>query len=101
MPGLCSNTKLSPLKTKVEELIAPFVKNYIVKMYPKVNQFSVGALRSKGGMSQCELSGIYHQDYSQDVVNKRIQDEWPLSIILALDEFSTDLRDHKCNRPNK
>ena len=60
LPGLCSNTKLSQLKTKVEELIAPLVKNYIVKMYPKVDKFSVGALRSKGGKSQYKLSGVYH-----------------------------------------
>jgi hypothetical protein len=87
LPGLCSNTKLSQLKTKVEELIAPLVKNYIVKMYPKVDKFSVGALRSKGGKSQYKLSGVYHRDYLQDVVNNRIQDERPFSIILALDEF--------------
>ncbi len=41
----------------------------------------------KGGRSQYELTGIYHCDYLQDVVDKRIQDERPLSIILALDEF--------------
>jgi hypothetical protein len=29
--GLCTNTKISQLKTKVEELIEPFVKNFIGK----------------------------------------------------------------------
>jgi hypothetical protein len=36
--GLCTNTKMSQLKTKVEELIEPFVKNYIMKNYPKIKQ---------------------------------------------------------------
>ncbi len=87
LPGLCTNTKMSQLKTKVEELIELFMKNHIMKNYPKVNKFRVGAIRSKGGRSQYELTGVYHRDYLQDVVDKRIQDERPFSIILALDEF--------------
>jgi hypothetical protein len=71
----------------VKELIEPFVNNFIIKNYPKVNKFSVGAIRSKGGMSQYDLTGDYHCNYLQDVVDKRIQDERPFSIILALDEF--------------
>jgi hypothetical protein len=47
--GLCTNTKMSQLKTEVEELIEPFAKNFIIKNYSKVNKFSVGAIRSKGG----------------------------------------------------
>jgi hypothetical protein len=35
LPGLCTKTKISQLKTKVEELIGPFVKNFIIKNYPK------------------------------------------------------------------
>jgi hypothetical protein len=31
LPGLCTNTKMSQLKTKAEELIEPFVKNFIIK----------------------------------------------------------------------
>jgi hypothetical protein len=87
LPGLCTNTKMSQLKTKVEELIELFVKNYIMKSYPKVRKFRVGVIRLKGGKSQYELAGVYHCNYLQDVVDKRIQDEWPFSIILALDEF--------------
>ena len=33
LPGLCTNTKMPQLKTKVEELIEPFVKNFIIKNY--------------------------------------------------------------------
>ncbi len=36
--GLCTNTKMSQLRTKVEELIEPFVKNFIIKNYPNVNK---------------------------------------------------------------
>ncbi len=59
----------------MEELIEPFVKNFIIKNYPKVNKFSVGAIQSKGGRSQYELTGVNHCNYLQDVVDKRIQDE--------------------------
>jgi hypothetical protein len=85
--GLCTNTKMSQLKTKMEELIEPFMKNFIMKNYPKVNKFRVGAIWSKEGRSQYELTGVYHCNYLQDVVDRRIQDERPFSIILALDEF--------------
>jgi hypothetical protein len=87
LPGLCTNTKMSQLKTKMEELIGIFVKNYIMKYYPIVDKFRVGAIRSTGGRSQYELTGVYHRNYLQDVVDKRIQDEQPFSIILALYEF--------------
>jgi hypothetical protein len=58
-----------------------------MKNYSKVNKFRVGAIRLKGGRSQYEPTGVFHRDYLQDVVDKRIQDERPFSIILALDEF--------------
>jgi hypothetical protein len=76
---------MSQVKTKVEELIESFVKNFIkIKNYPKVNKFSVGAIRSKGGRSKYDLTGVYHRDYLQDVVDKRIQDERPFSIIFGI-----------------
>jgi hypothetical protein len=31
LPGLCTNTNMSQLKSKVEELIEPFVNNFIIK----------------------------------------------------------------------
>ncbi len=77
---------MSQLKTKVEELIEPFVKNFIIKNYPKVNKFSVGAIRSKEGRPQYELTGVYHCNYLQDMVDKRVQDERQFLIILALVE---------------
>ncbi len=35
LPGLCTNTKMSQLKTKVEELIERFVKNFKIKTIQK------------------------------------------------------------------
>jgi hypothetical protein len=87
LPGLSTDGKHKMWKNDVEELIAPFVVHYITKTNPKVNRYIVGALRSKGSMSQAYLSGVYHRDYKQEEVNKRNQDERPFSIILALDEF--------------
>jgi hypothetical protein len=92
-PGLSTDGKHKLLKNDVEECIGPFVVNYITKTNPKVNRFKVGALRSKGSMSQASLSGVYHRDYRQDQVNKRNQDERPFSIILALDEFRLNYKD--------
>ncbi len=63
------------------------MENHITKLYPKVNRSRVGAICSKGLLSQYKLSGCYHWDYLQDVVDKRIVDERPFLIILALDEF--------------
>ena len=85
------NQKL--LKNAVEGCISPFVANYITKTNPKVNRFKVGALRSKGSMSQASLSGVYHRDYKQDYVNRRIPEERPFSIILALDGFRLNYKD--------
>jgi hypothetical protein len=44
------------LKKKAEELINPFVENF-VKLYPKVRYFKVSAICSKGEALQAELSG--------------------------------------------
>ncbi len=55
LPGLCTNTKMSQLKTKVKELIEPFMMNYIMKNYPKVNKFRVGAIQSKKGGANMNL----------------------------------------------
>jgi hypothetical protein len=50
LPELATRTtkQMTDLRKKAEELIDPFVKKIIVKLYPKVRKFRVGALRSKG-----------------------------------------------------
>ncbi len=55
------------------------------------------ALHSKGGMSQYELSVVYHRDYMQDEVGKKSQDERLFSIILALDEFRFQYKNENMN----
>ena len=87
LPGLSPEPRNKQLKSDMEELIALFIVHYITKTNPKVNRFKVGALRSKGSMSQHLLSGVYHRDNRQDEVNKKNEDEQPFSIILALDKF--------------
>ncbi len=46
----------------------------------------LGALRSRGNESQFELQGTLHRDYLDDV-EKKIPEERPHSIIIALDPF--------------
>jgi hypothetical protein len=41
--------KMTELKKMAEGLIEPFLKNYSQILYPKVNNFKVGAIRSRGG----------------------------------------------------
>jgi hypothetical protein len=79
---------MTDLRIKAEELIDPFVKNFILKLYPKVRKFSVGAICSKGKATQADLSGRYHRDYQQEDVTIRRADERPFLIILPLDEFN-------------
>ena len=101
LPGLSTDGKHKLLKNDVEECIGPFVVHYITKTNPKVNRFKVGALRSKGSMSQASLSGVYHRDYKQDEVNRRSPDERPFSIILALDEFRLQYKDENMSNEVK
>ncbi len=55
---------------------------------------AIGDLENRGFLASyvshhkaMAYDSVYHHDYLQDMVDKRIQDERPLSIILALDEF--------------
>ena len=91
------SAKYVQVENNVEELIAPFVVNYITKTNPKVNGCRVGVLCLKGDMSQYKLSAVYHWDYMQDVVSKKVQDERPFLIILALDEFRFQYRNKHIN----
>jgi hypothetical protein len=50
LPGLSSEKKMTKLKKMAEGLIEPFLKNYIQILFPKVNNFKVGAICSKGGI---------------------------------------------------
>jgi hypothetical protein len=79
---------MTALRKKAEEFIDLFVKNFIVKLYPKVRKFRVGVVRSKGKATQANLSGGYHRNYQQEDVTIRHANERPFLIILVLDEFN-------------
>jgi hypothetical protein len=50
LPELLTGTtkQMMDLRKKAKELIDPFVKNFIVKLYPKVRKFRVDGICSKG-----------------------------------------------------
>ena len=52
--------------------------------YKALTYFKVGAVRSCGVYSQYDLMGAFHCNY-HDNVNKKMPDEHPQSIIMALD----------------
>ncbi len=62
------------------------MRNFVSKMYPSLTHFKVGALHSRGDQSQFDLQGTLHWDYLDDV-DKKIPEERPQSIIIALDPF--------------
>jgi hypothetical protein len=103
LPELSPGTTkpMTQLRRKAEELIDPFVKHLIAKLYPNVRYFRVGAIRSKGKTSQAELSGSYHRDYQQGNVTMRHANEWPLSTILALDEFNFEYKNQMWDKGRK
>jgi hypothetical protein len=82
LPELLTGTtkQMTDLRKKAEELINPFVKNFIVKLYPKVRKFRVSAIRSKGKATQADLSGGYRRDYQPEDVTIRRADEQPFLI---------------------
>jgi hypothetical protein len=67
-------------------VIQPFVTNIVLQHYKALTLFKVGAIRSRGVESQYDLVGSLHSDFD-DNVNKKVPEERPQSIILALDPF--------------
>jgi hypothetical protein len=67
-------------------VIQPFVTNIVSQHYKALTLFKVGAIRLRGVESQYNLVGSLHCDYDDDV-NKKVPQECPQSIILALDPF--------------
>jgi hypothetical protein len=54
--------------------------------YKALTYFKVGAIRLRGVDSQYDLMGSLHCNYHDDV-NKKVPDEHPQSILMALDPF--------------
>ncbi len=99
---LTGTTKPMPqLRKKEKKLINPFVKNFIVKLYPKVRYFRVDAICSNGKASQSELSGSYHRDYQLGNVTMRCANERLFLIFLSLDEFNFEYKNQMMGQVEK
>jgi hypothetical protein len=64
LPGLESDPKFSGVKDQVKVIIKPFLESYLWKMYPKIINYKVQAIKLMGQRSQFQLAGgVYHRDY--------------------------------------
>ena len=83
---LSSEKSLEMVRKQAESFVEKYMRNFVSKMYPSLTHCKVGALRSRGDQSQFDLQGTLHRDYLDDV-DKKIPEERPQSIIIALDPF--------------
>jgi hypothetical protein len=51
LPGLSKQKNFMHLIEKVENLIGPFARNVIQRLYPRLIYFSMDVIRSRGGVS--------------------------------------------------
>jgi hypothetical protein len=84
---LSTNKNMTHIKKQVEAIIHPVVKSVITSRYQSLTNVKARALCSRGDTSQYNLVGSMHRDYYDDV-NRRVPNERPQSIILALDPFN-------------
>ena len=84
---LSSADCLKMVRIQAESIMSIYIKNFVTKLYPTLAHFKVGALRSRGVYSQSRLQGLLHRDYKEHI-NKKVPDERPQSIIVALDTFN-------------
>ncbi len=77
---------LKKVKDQAMAVIQPYVTQVVSQYYKAVTNFKVGAICLHGVDSQYDLMGALHCDY-HDNVNKKVPDEHPQSIIMALDPF--------------
>jgi hypothetical protein len=66
--------------------IQPYATYVVSQHYKALTNFKVGAIRSCGVDSQYDLMGALHCNY-HDNVNKKVPNEHPQSVIMALDPF--------------
>jgi hypothetical protein len=83
---LSSEKSLEMVRKQAESFVGKYMRNFVSKMYPSLTHFKVGALRSRGDQSQYDLQGTLHRDYLDDV-DRKMPEERPQSIIIALDPF--------------
>ena len=77
---------LEMVRKQAETIVGLYMRNFVTKNYPCLTHCKVGALRSRGEQSQFDLQGTLHRDYLDDV-EKKVPEERPQSIIIALDPF--------------
>ena len=82
---LSSEKSLEIVCKQAESFVGLYMRNFVTKNYPCLTHCKVGALRSRGEESLFE--GTLHRDYLDDV-EKKVPDERPQSIIIALDPFN-------------
>ncbi len=77
---------LKKVNNQAMAVIQTFVTHVVSQHNKALTYFKVGAICSCGVDSQYDLMGSLHLDYHDDV-NKKVPDEHPQSILMALDPF--------------
>jgi hypothetical protein len=83
---LLTNKSLKKVNDQATAVIQPFVTHVVSQHCKALTYFKVGAIHLHGVNSQYDLMGSLHCDY-HDYVNKKVPDEQPQSILMALDPF--------------
>ncbi len=83
---LSTSKSLQKVNNQAMAVIQPFVTHVVSQQYKALTYFKVGAIRFCGVNSQYDLMGALHCGY-HDNVNKKVPNERPLSILMAVDSF--------------
>jgi hypothetical protein len=83
---LSTNKSLKKVDNQAMAVIQPFVTHVVSQHYKALTYFKVGAICLCGVDSQYDVMGALHCDY-HDNVNKKVPNEQPQSILMALDPF--------------
>ncbi len=83
---LSMNKSLKKVNNQAMAVIQPFVMHVVSQHYKALTYFKVGVICLRGVDSQYDLMGALHCDYHDDI-NKKVPDEQPQSIFMALDPF--------------
>ncbi len=83
---LSMSKSLKKVKDQAMAVIQPYVTRVVSHHYKALTNIKVGAICLHGVDSQYDLMGALHCNYHDDV-NKKLPNEHPQSIIMALDPF--------------
>ncbi len=84
--SLSTSKSLKKVNNQAIAVIQPIVMHVVLQHYKALTYVKVGAICLHGVHSQYDLGGSYNCNY-HDNVNKKVPDEHPKSIIMALDPF--------------